>query len=371
MSNQKKILIVDDGRAIRHWTQTIFANDYITEQAEDGEEALAKLPTFKPDLVLLDVEMPKLNGLETCKRIRKDPNFRFIKIIFVSGNITIADRMAGYEAGGDDYVTKPYDEGELFAKVKTLLRLKNEEELNHLKSNFLSLISHETRTPINGILGCAELLNRYTTDKNRQLAEGILQAGKKLHRLIENVLLICRLRSTPMTQLHKVKKQVGIIVQEQLKEMEHAILDKNLSIDVNGNLFVGIEACQTLLDKAFCCVLENAVKFSSPDGEIKINISEQDDCCIVQIADQGPGIKPEQLDYIFDEFAISDVSHHHHGLGVSLSIAKQIVEGHGGTIKAANGRKQGATFTITLPTPCKGINPQIRQQQSVEINDFS
>lgn len=353
MPTKKKILIVDDGRAIRHWTQTIFANDYITDQAEDGEEALAKLPAFKPDLILLDVEMPKLNGLETCKKIRQDPNFRFIKIIFVSGNISIADRMAGYEAGGDDYVTKPYDEGELFAKVKTLLRLKNEEELNHLKSNFLSLISHETRTPINGILGCAELLNNSAEDNNRQLTEGILQASKQLHRLIENVLLICKLKSTPIVEQKKKKKQVGMIIQDQLKEMEHTIIHKNLSIAMSGNIFASVEACPTLLDKGFCCVLENAVKFSTPNGQIKIDISERDDLCIVQVTDQGPGIDPEEFDYIFDEFAISDVTHHHNGLGVSLSIAKQIFEGHGGEIKAKNDRKQGAIFTITLPAANK------------------
>lgn len=349
MPTKKKILIVDDGRAIRHWTQSLFANDYITDQAADGEEALAKLPVFKPDLILLDVEMPRLNGLETCKRIRRDPNFRFVKIIFVSGNITIADRMAGYEAGGDDYVTKPYDEGELFAKVKTLLRLKNEEELNHLKSNFLSLISHETRTPINGILGCAELLNNCIDEKNRQLTEGILQSGRQMHRLIENVLLICKLKSTPMVTQQKERKQVGMIVQNQLKEMERSILHKNLSITLNGNIFANVEACATLLDKGFCCVLENAVKFSPPGGQIKIDIAERESLCVVQITDQGPGINPAAMDNIFDEFAISDVAHHHNGLGVSLSIAKQIFEGHGGAITAENGRKQGAVFTITLP----------------------
>ncbi len=350
MAAKKKILIVDDGRAIRHWTQTIFANDYITDQAEDGEEALEKLPLFKPDLILLDVEMPRLNGLQTCKKIRQDPNFRFVKIIFVSGNISIADRMAGYEAGGDDYVTKPYDEGELFAKVNTLLRLKNEEELNHLKSNFLSLISHETRTPINGILGCAELLHKSVDEKNRKLTEGILHSGKQMHRLIENVLLICKLKSTPMVNQKKERKQVGMIVQDQLKDMEKTILDKNLAITMNGNIFASVEACPTLLEKAFCCVIENAVKFSPADGQIKIDINERDSQCIVTVADQGPGIEPTSIENIFDEFAITDIAHHQNGLGVSLSIAKQIIEGHGGDIKAENHNRKGAIFTINLPT---------------------
>ncbi|MDH5297520.1 MAG: hybrid sensor histidine kinase/response regulator [Desulfobulbaceae bacterium] len=349
MSARKKILIVDDGIAARHWTRTIFATDYLTEQAAHGEEALAKLPLFKPDLILLDIEMPRLGGLETCRIIRKDPNFRFVKIIFVSANVSLADRLAGYEAGGDDYVTKPYDEGELFAKVKTLLRLKNEEELNHLKSNFLSLISHETRTPINGLLGCAELLQGCTEGKARQLAEGILQSGRHLHRLIENVLLICKLKSMPVTVRQGGREQVGVLMQNQLTDLEEAILRKNLSIALTGSLFATVGGCKTLLGKGFHSVLDNAVKFSAPQGQVRIDIAESGDRCVVCIADQGPGIGPEVMEHLFDEFAVSDVDHHHRGLGIGLAIASQIFVNHGGQIRAENGPEGGACFTVTLP----------------------
>jgi len=261
----------------------------------------------------------------------------------------VADRLAGYEAGGDDYVTKPYEEGELFAKVKTLLRLKREEEMNHLKSNFLSLISHGTRTPINGILGCAELLLECTSGKAQQLAGGVLQSAKHLHRLLENVLLMSKLKSSPVSIQTDEKIQIGILIQNQLKELEESIFPQKLSISLAGNLLTSVNSCQSLLGKGFYCILENAVKFSNSKGQVIIDIEERDRQCVVRIADQGPGIQPDIIDHIFDEFAVQDIPHHHHGLGISLSIAKQIFHKHGGEIRAENGPQEGAVFTVILP----------------------
>ena len=347
--SKKKILIVDDGLAIRHLTESIFAQDYETESSADGEEAIVKLAAFRPDLILLDVEMPKLDGLETCRRIRADPRFRFTKIVFVSGNISLVDRLAGYRAGGDDYVTKPYDRGELFAKVKTLLRLKNEEELNHLKSNFIALISHETRTPVNGILGCAQLLKKITTGKSQKLAEGVLQSTRRLHELIEKILLFSKLQSSTDVILFKQKVEIAPLVQEQLQKLEEDLEQKNVVVNLTEKAVPSVNACPGSLGKAFRLVLENAVEFSPVGGEIGVDISMDKNNCVVLIGDQGAGITDERLDKIFDGFAIEDIAHHHSGLGISLAIARQIFNQHGGNIHAENRDDAGAVFTVILP----------------------
>jgi len=351
MPPSKKIMIVDDGRAARAWAASLLSHDYLTAQAADGHEALEKLAAFRPDMVLLDVEMPRLDGLETCRRIRANPEFRFIKIIFVSAYVSLEDRLAGYQAGGDDYITKPYDEGELLAKVRTMLRLKNEEELNQLKSDFLSLISHETRTPVNGIIGCAEALrNASTDDKTRGLAECVLRSGKHLHGLIENVILICRLKSSPDLTRNRQPTNIRQLLNEQLEINADNLQRKDLVVNLTGAADARIAASRPLLDKGFNCVLDNAVKFSPPAGLIAIDIAELGEQVVVRISDQGPGIKAEMLDTIFNEFAIPDINHHHKGLGISLAIAKQIFEQHGGSIHAENrGQATGAVFTITLP----------------------
>jgi len=349
MTGKKKILIVDDGRAIRYWTQSIFAKHYSTEQAADGEEALAKLPLFKPDLILLDVEMPRLNGLETCRMIRKDPLFRYTKIIFVSGNVTLDDRLAGYDAGGDDYVTKPYDEGELFAKVKTLLRLKDEQELNHLKSSFLALISHETRTPINGILGCAELLLQSATGKERQLAECVVESSWRLHKLIENVLLFSRLKAAPGMLGVRENVKVGLLVREKLEELGKEISAKELAVSVTGSLAASVTGVPALLARGIYYVLENAVKYSPVKGEVVVDVEQTNRNCIILVSDQGRGIRNGFIDTIFDEFCVQDLVHHQSGLGISLAIARHIFQEHGGNIHAENRPEGGALFTMVVP----------------------
>jgi DNA-binding response OmpR family regulator len=116
------------------------------------------LPRFRPDLVLLDVMLPDIDGFEVCRRIRELEGHRFTKIILVSARSAVPDRPEGHRAGADDHLTKPFDHDEFRAKVAVFLRLKQTEEVDRLKGDLLRLLSHETRTPLNGILVASRLL---------------------------------------------------------------------------------------------------------------------------------------------------------------------------------------------------------------------
>ncbi len=132
MENQYKILVVDDDAANLNIISEILAGRYNYVTAENGEEALKKAQIFVPDLVLLDIIMPGIDGYEVCKRLRFDSMYANTKILFLSAKELVKDRLTGYDAGGDDYITKPFDEDELLAKIKVFLRLKNEEEIKSL-----------------------------------------------------------------------------------------------------------------------------------------------------------------------------------------------------------------------------------------------
>ena len=158
MSAPKKILVVDDHPTNLAIVEEILGDDYELKVASTGEEALAVAPDWRPDLVLLDIMMPGIDGYETCRRLLAVPELRHTKVILVSAKAMVADRIEGYQAGADDYITKPFQPEELEAKVRVFLRLKSAEEVNELKGRFLANMSHEIRTPMNGVIGMTELL---------------------------------------------------------------------------------------------------------------------------------------------------------------------------------------------------------------------
>ena len=348
MLRQQRILVVDDEPAIRLRAQALLDKDYRLAFAQDGEEALAKVPEFKPDIILLDVDMPKLNGLETCRQLRQDQEYRFIKIIFVSGNLDLEDRLAGYRAGADDYIGKPYEADELVAKIRIMLRLEHLERINGMKSHFMALISHETRTPLNGILGFSKLLDARVPEEYRRMTAMIVESGQRLWEFIQKATLLCNVKSE--TQLQLTPLPVRTPLTAALTELDDKIAAKNLGANLAATADVTIAGNMALLTKAFNYIIDNAINFSNPNDTITIDVSaRQDDQYVVTVADQGRGIAPDRLEQIFDEFAITDLAHHHRGQGLSLAIARQIFQLHGGNVTADNGQHGGAVFTITLP----------------------
>lgn len=157
MKHENKILIVDDN-PINLEVLEERLEGYHLAMAESGEEALKLVPTFQPDLILLDIMMDGMDGYQVCRELRKNPAYKQIKIIMVSAKALLSERMEGYKVGADDYVTKPFDGHELLAKVKVYLRLKSVEEIDQIKSDLLKLLLHETNTPLNTIIAPAEML---------------------------------------------------------------------------------------------------------------------------------------------------------------------------------------------------------------------
>ena len=214
ISRKNKILVVDDSplnvNLIKHRLKD---ENYELEKAYSGEEALTIASQFSPDIILLDIVMPGIDGYEVCRRIRCNPSLQNTKIIMVSAKTSITERLEGYEAGADDYVARSVDKEELLAKVRVYLRLnKQAEELekakclaeaaNQMKSEFLANISHELRTPLHVIIGFAKLgLKKNTTSKPEKILkyfERIRGSGDTLLELVNNLLDLSKLESGKM-----------------------------------------------------------------------------------------------------------------------------------------------------------------------------
>ncbi len=343
-----KILIVDDDRRNIIIMEHILKSDYELATATSGEEALEKTPVFKPDIILLDIVMPGMDGYDVCRTIRKNEKLKYIKVMLVSGRSTLDERLIGYKAGADDYVTKPFEPDELLAKIKVFLRLKHYEEVNSIKDSFLTLMTHESRTPLSQIMGFGELLTTTDlSDDQQNWVQSILEAANILLTNSNKMLLLCKLK-----QGFNMKKE-SCSLQDLLDSIISELKDpqelKDITIAVSNNVAREIFVDHTLVKYALSFVFDNAVKFSPSGGKISITSDLQDGSCVIKISDQGKGIKSGQSEDIFNEFAIDDVTHHQEGLGISLVIARKIMELHRGSLTAQNNDDVGASFVFRLP----------------------
>jgi signal transduction histidine kinase len=323
---------------------------YDVVTAQSGQEALDLLPNVFPDIVLLDIGMADMDGYEVCRKIRQDPKHCFVKIVFISGRIELADRLKGYQAGADDFLCKPFEYEELMAKLRVLERLQKAEMVDRMKADFLALASHETWTPI-GIIenACDVLLSADDMDRStrRRMIEAISDATEWIAHQAEVTILACKLRAGYELNLDLVS--ASWLSSFCVNGLQGRLDERNLKVDqAVEDLTLHID--QALMIRAITYVLENAIEHTPDGGTITITAIEEDNACVLSVADQGDGISEEDRGRIFEAFSTSrDIIHHHKGLGLSLTLARHISELHGGSIELVNSDENGSTFAFILP----------------------
>ena len=349
--DRKKILAVDDQAVNLDVYETLLGDRYHLVTATRGTEALDVAARFRPDLILLDVNMPGWSGYETCRRLRADASHRFCKILMVSAERSAEDRLKGYEAGADDYVTKPFEDDELLAKVEVFLRLKFAEEVDRLKGDVLTLLCHETRTPLNVLITPAEILaseDEIKPERRREWGKMILDGMHDLHRLLEKVMLLSQFKSGK-PDVARSRCSVDAMVSTAIADTSGAAAASHVSVDyvptdleVLGHVeYLGI-VLRSLID--------NAVRFSEPGGSVDVRGRREGASVVIDVVDHGCGIEPDQIARVFEEFTTShDVLHHSSGHGLSLALSRAIVEELGGTIDVRSQPGVETVFTIALP----------------------
>ena len=196
-NGQSRILVVDDEPSNRKILKRILEPHYLFEMAETGAEALDKVASFRPEMILLDVMLPDIDGYEICRRVRAQENHQRTKIIMLTGRAIIGERMEGYAAGADDYIVKPYNEGELLAKIRVFLSLRSEQEINAQIRTFLALMDHGIRNVVNSVYAAGQLLARDSQlrEENLSLAQCVLDGSENILRIFERLKTFLKLQN--------------------------------------------------------------------------------------------------------------------------------------------------------------------------------
>ncbi len=368
MQKLSRILIVDDNPSNIFVLEEMLRDDYHIETAESGEAALEIAPDFLPDLILLDIMMPGIDGYETCRRMRENPSLAGMKIVMVSAKAMKAERLQGYEVGADDYVTKPFDEDELLAKVRVYVRLKVSEDVEKIKSSMYALLKHEHRTPLRGILlPVQELRTNAELDpqESAMFLEMIEQNTSRLQHLFEKVHTLGAMKAGQWN-FEFFPSGLNELVRQTVEEKKTRILtcDLKMHTDLPDEASLDIDGKQ--IRWVVAELLDNAVQFSPLEAQVTIEIGRDNAEYTVSVCDQGDGIDMALLPHVFEAFGHPDGMHHTKGYGLSLAIARQIILAHQGSIEIKS--TKGIGIRVTLRFPVKGVESLAKAAQESDCH---
>ena len=364
-----RVLLADDNADMREYLQALLAQHWVVDTVADGEAALAAARVQRPDLVLADVMMPRLDGLGLLRALRARPATENVPVILLSARAGEESRIEGLESGADDYLVKPFSARELIARVHAHLELHRvraeamareqaaraqAEEANRVKDEFLATLSHELRTPLNAILGWAVLLRQGHPDADTlgQALQVIERNARAQSQLIEDLLDISRIISGKL-RLDVRPIDLFTVIRAGIDAVSPAAMSKEIRLQPVLDPTAGpIAGDPERLQQVMWNLLSNAVKFTPRGGRVQVRLARVRSHVEIAVSDTGCGIAPEMLPYVFDRFrqADSSATRRHGGLGLGLALVKHLVELHGGTVRADSpGVDRGATFVVTLP----------------------
>ena len=361
---RQTVMIVDDTPANIEILCESLGDDYELIFATSGMDALELIRADKPDLLLLDVMMPGMDGYQLCTILKGDPATRDIPVIFVTAMCQEEDEIKGLELGAIDYVTKPINPHIVRARVKNHLELKRYRDLletlslaaDRAKKEFLRSISHELRTPLTPILGMTDLvLTCEEDDEKRKYLSLVQKAAMKLLGIIEDLIETSRFEGDGVhleNTSFLLKPFLESVVEEHVQEAGCKGLELGLSLA--PGLPEAVSADQGMLRKMLSMVLGNALKFTS-QGEVGLAVQLGDEAPSAMlrfsVSDTGIGIAQQDLGRIFKDFTQSDgtVTRAYPGLGLGLTLARRIAELMGGSIWAETRPGGGSVFRFQIP----------------------
>ncbi len=364
------ILVVDDTpQNLKLLSSMLTEHGYRVRPAINGELALQSARKNQPHLILLDIQMPGLNGYEVCTELKNDLRTRDIPVIFLSALDGTDDKVKAFKVGGVDYITKPFQLEEVLARVEAQLTLHLQwraienflrrerayyEQLSEMKDDVVRTASHDLKNPIFAILGYTELIRQeldgaLPTTIERYL-DRIQDSTTRMTRLITDLLDLAQAESgiamnlveTALNPLMENAVQaIEILAQNKGQTLEMTPAPTDLSLMVDG----------PKIEQVFLNLLSNAIKYTPEGGHIQLKAEELGDNEVaVSVADNGMGISEKDLPHLFERFyRISNRDHEIEGTGLGLAIVKAIVTQHNGRINVDSMVDQGSTFTVILP----------------------
>jgi two-component system sensor histidine kinase/response regulator len=358
-----KILVVEDEENYRQIiTMTLQMMGYEIFEAMNGLDGLAAAKMHHPDLILCDVNMPKMDGHELLNQLKQDPEFVGIPFVFLTGNSGPGDMRKGMQQGADDYLTKPFTADELINAVEARLTKRDtirsyvESQFDDIRSNIALSLPHEFRTPLNSILGFSQILleeDHISNDEMKQIGGMINKSGIRLHRLLENMVLFGQLQlwmrdknktaDLRKDQAANASEIIQGAAETQMKQHERpGAVQFSVTED---SVQISPHYLQKIIDE----LLDNALKFSEHGTNVLVSCERKGTELNITIRDAGRGMSEEQLQKISGFQQFERGYYEQQGAGLGLILAKMLAEIHGGNISVESEKSKGTTVTVTLP----------------------
>lgn len=357
------ILIVDDTPAnLQLLAGMLKDRGYKPRTVSSGERALEAARLMRPDLILLDVNMPIMDGFEVCERLKADPDLKDIPILFISALTDTNVKVKAFRVGGDDYITKPFQFEEVEARVRTQLELHRQrrelqtsyEQLRHLEAlrdNLTHMVVHDMRSLLMAITAPLEL----AIDSEEKRVTYIEQAQRATTRLNEMMLLmidVSRLESGKMP-IRKFECNLNQIAQAVIDDLLPVVRNRRLTFSAKEQ--ISMECDADLLRRILENLVNNAIKFTSSVGGVEVSLSRSNGAARFTVRDDGRGIPPEYHQRIFEKFDQVRGEGRQLGTGLGLAFCKLAVTAHGGAIGVESELGMGSTFWFALPIGQKDV----------------
>jgi two-component system, sensor histidine kinase and response regulator len=362
---QTKILIVDDDPTARQVAQAILSVDqYDFRQASGGEAAMEEIARDEPDLVLLDVMMPGIDGFEVCHRIRTRTTRAYVPVMLLTALDSATDLAKGLNAGADDFISKPAPRIELRARVRSLLRIRRQhlelveqrarlEDYYKLREDLVRMVVHDLRSPVTAAQLIASTLlgpeHKLTASERRDL-ETVRQESRRVGRYLEEMLLLAR-QEEGRLRLSFETVDIKAIAKQTLAALRPVADARSVRLkEVFSPTSAAVAGDPALLRRVVDNLVTNAIKFSPANTTVELHTSTHKDHVVLEVVDEGPGVPEQARTRIFEKYEI--VKMREAGgpqTGLGLAFCRMVVEAHGGSVSCLGRKGPGSRFHVSLP----------------------
>ena len=382
-AGSSRVLVVDDDqRNVRLMESILRTQGYVVVRAYDGEEAQRIVETAPPDLILLDVMMPRLSGFELCQRLKSRYETRLLPIIMVTALNALEDKVQALEIGADDFLSKPINKAELLAKVRAILRVKLLQDevarqaaalersndallrMQRFKDSMTQMVVHDLKNPLAGIMGNLQLMqmqqDAMTGPRLEELLQRTQESARQLMRMILNILHIGKLEEQKMP-LRAEPFNLHELLQESVDEMASLAVRDGIGLDQRVEAALpALTADRELVGRVIGNLLSNAFKHTPGGGTVTVGARREGDELLLSVSDTGEGIPEDLLPYIFEKFVAGESDNSRRMLydsGLGLTFCKLAVEAHGGRIWIESRLHEGTRVFVALPlrSPAAGV----------------
>ncbi|HXH75241.1 MAG TPA: hybrid sensor histidine kinase/response regulator [Bacteriovoracaceae bacterium] len=359
--NVSRILHIDDDESNRYAVNLILKKaGYEVVAAENGAKGIKMASTEDPDLIILDIRLPDMNGYDICRNFKANPELKGIPVLQTSATFTTSeDKVEGLDSGADGYLAQPIESAVLVATVRSLLRTRHAEKIalkaTLAREETLAIVSHDLRNPLAAILLQVSLLSKQiatgSSDNNipDKLAK-ITNSCNRMNRLIGDLLDVSNIEggqfklNKSLHSLNDILNEVWVSFEDQGKQVDVSIVREFAS------KIISFEVDKDRIIQVLGNIISNSLKFTPKMGKITMWLRETDTDVLIGIEDTGKGIEDESLKHIFDRYWQGHKTRQS-GVGLGLSIVKGIVEAHDGKVIVESEIGKGTRFTVVLPKP--------------------